>query len=163
MLIGIISDSHDNIWNLAKVFERLKALKVEVVIHCGDFSAPFVLKDLDTLGIPVHGVFGNVDADHFEMARLSFTQLQNVTLHGDIAELNLGGLRIAVNHYPKIAEALAQSGNYDVVAYGHTHIVDNRTIGKCLLINPGEVMGRKGIATFATLDTQSRTVEIHTL
>jgi len=163
MLIGIISDSHDNIWNLSKVLERLKALKVEVLIHCGDFSAPFVLKDLDILGIPVHGVFGNVDADHFEMAKLSFTQLKNITLHGDTAELNLGNLKIAVNHYPKIAEALAQSGSYDVVIYGHTHIVDNRTIGKCILINPGEVMGRKGTVTFATLDTENRNVQIHKL
>ncbi len=163
MIIGIISDSHDNIWNLSKVLEKLRALKIETLIHCGDFSAPFVLKDLDALGIPVHGVFGNVDADHFEMGRLSFTQLKNITLHGDMAELNLGGLKIAVSHYPKIAEALAQSGSYDVVAYGHTHVVDNRVLGKCMIVNPGEVMGRKGTVTFATLDTEKRVIQIHTL
>ena len=85
MKIGIISDSHDNIWNLNRVLKELKTLKVESLIHCGDFSAPFVLKELDMLGIPVHGVFGNVDSDHFEMAKLSFTQLKNITLYGDIA------------------------------------------------------------------------------
>ena len=158
-----MSDSHDNIWNLKKALEVLKALRVEAVLHCGDFSAPFILKDLDTLGIAVHGVFGNVDSDRFEMARLAFTQLKHITLHGDTAELVLGGMKVAMHHFPMLALALAKTGDYDIVVYGHTHVVDHREINKCILINPGEIMGRKGKATFAVLDSSDRTIQIHTV
>lgn len=163
MKVGIISDSHDNIWNLKRVLDALRPIGVEAIIHCGDFSAPFVLKELDEFGCPVHGVFGNVDSDRFEMAKLAFTQLKNVTIHGDIAELNFDGLRICVYHNPKIAEALAHTGNYDVVFCGHTHVHEERAIGNCKLINPGEVMGRKGAPTFAVLDTESKSIDIKRL
>jgi predicted phosphodiesterase len=45
----------------------------------------------------------------------------NVTLHGELTELELGGRKIAVNHYPHIARRLAESRDYDAVFYGHDH------------------------------------------
>ena len=63
MKIGIISDSHDNIWKLEKALETLQS--TDVVLHCGDLIAPFIIKRLKAgLGDrPVHVVWGNNDGD----------------------------------------------------------------------------------------------------
>jgi hypothetical protein len=84
----------------------------------------------------------------------------DVTLHGELAELELGGCRIAVNHYPHIARPLAESGDYDAVFYGHDHTALVERVGDCLLLNPGEVMGRFGRSTFAWYDTETGEADI---
>ena len=49
MLVAIMSDSHDNIWNLRKAVEIIKNSQAGLLIHCGDFIAPFMLKENVTL------------------------------------------------------------------------------------------------------------------
>ena len=50
-------------------------------------------------------------------------------------------------------EALAASGAYDVIIYGHTHHPEISRRGKTLVINPGEACGWiTGQATVAILD-----------
>jgi uncharacterized protein len=163
MKIGIISDSHDHMRNLGRVLARLGEEGVESVIHCGDFCAPFVLKELDGLGVPVHGVFGNVDGDRHLMTRMALTELENIRLHGETAEIELGGWRIGANHYPALAEGLASTGRFDLVVYGHTHRAEMRRVGDCRLVNPGEVMGRLGTVGYAIVDTDAGDVTLHTL
>lgn len=161
MKVGILADSHDHLSNLITARERLREAGVEAAIHCGDFCAPFVLEELQDLGVPVHGVFGNVDGDPYRMEKLAQERLGNIHLHGELAELELGGRSFAVTHYPAIADGLARSGKYDVVCYGHVHDAETRRVGKCLVVNPGEIMGRKGRPTFAVLDTDALEVELH--
>jgi predicted phosphodiesterase len=80
-----------------------------------------------------------------------------VTLHGQLAELELGGLRVAVNHYPEIARRLAESGAYDLVCYGHDHTAhEERLPNGALLLNPGEIMGLYGRSSLAVFETASR-------
>lgn len=163
MKIAILSDSHDHLENLEKVLERVREEGAEAVLHCGDFCAPFILHELDALGVPVHGVFGNVDGDRHLMTRIALTELDHVELHGEVAEIELGGWRIGANHYPVLAEGLAASGRFDLVAYGHTHVAERRKVGDCWLVNPGEIMGRKGSVGFALADTEKGTVELVSL
>jgi uncharacterized protein len=160
MKIALISDSHDHLENLKRVLDRVQSEGAEAVIHCGDFCAPFMLYELDRLGVPVHGVFGNVDGDRHLMTRIALTELENVELHGEVAELELGGWRIAANHYPVLAEGLATSGRFELVGYGHTHQADRRRVGDCWLVNPGEIMGRREPIGFAMVDTEAGTVEL---
>ena len=47
MIVAIMSDSHDNIWNLRKAVDIVKDSQAGLIIHCGDFIAPFMLKELD--------------------------------------------------------------------------------------------------------------------
>ncbi|NQU99088.1 metallophosphoesterase [Candidatus Woesearchaeota archaeon] len=157
MRIGILSDTHDNIWKIDKVFEKMKAEKVEALIHCGDFCAPFVIKKLAELGVPVHCVFGNTD-DRFTTSNV-VQGFENINLYGEIAEFELGGKKFAVNHYPHFAEALAATGKYDVVCYGHNHIKDEKRVGKTLMINPGEGSGVAKSPTFAIYNTEEDKVE----
>jgi len=37
MIIAVMSDSHDNIWNLRKALAIIKEKRAGMIIHCGDF------------------------------------------------------------------------------------------------------------------------------
>ena len=156
MQIAIISDSHDNIWNLRQALTLISDAGAGLIIHCGDFVAPFMLKELDQVGIPVHGVFGNNDGDQYLLTKLSYTSVSRVTLHGLVGQLEVDGARICFTHEPVFAKGLASEKKYDLVCYGHTHEHLSRSIDDTLLLNPGEIMGKEGQPGFCIYDTQQR-------
>lgn len=158
MRVAVLSDIHDNIWNLEKVLKSVAG--AEALVFCGDFCAPFTLAQIvEGFGEVVHVVWGNNDGDKMLLMQ-NANGAGNVTLHGELAELELGGRRIAVNHYPQISRPLAKSGVYDAVFYGHDHIALVEHVGETLLLNPGEVMGRLGKSTFAWYETETGMGEI---
>ncbi|MCS7208947.1 MAG: metallophosphoesterase [Fimbriimonadales bacterium] len=158
MRIGILSDTHDHLENLRRAVDALNDLQVELVLHAGDYVAPFVVNELARLKCRVQGIFGNNDGERLGLAkRLSEVgQVQVQPLF-----LQLEGCRIAMVHEPEPVEAFARSGLYDLVVYGHTHQQELRTVDACLVINPGEVCGwLTGKATCAVVALPERTVEI---
>lgn len=162
MNIAIISDTHDNIWKLEDAMPHLRS--ADAIIHCGDLCAPFMLKRLGE-GLPekpVHIVWGNNDGDPFLISKVasSFPEIQ---IHGQLAQLELDGVRIGVNHYPVIARDLARSGSYDLVCYGHDHTAHESMVGGCLLLNPGELMGLKGKSTLAIVELPGKEINWITL
>jgi putative phosphoesterase len=130
------------------------------VIHCGDLISPFMVHRLGKgmAGKPVHMVWGNNDGDKRAVSKAA-EGYQGFQIYGEFADLELGGLRIAVNHYPEIGRSLAQSDQYDLVCYGHDHQAHDEIIGKTLLLNPGEVMGLFGSSSFVILETEKMTFE----
>ena len=153
MKIAVLSDIHDNIWKLEEVLEGLG--EAQELIFCGDFCAPFSLGMLaEGFRGPIHVVFGNNDGDKLLLSQVA-AKAGNVTLHGEFAELELGGRKIAAIHYPAIAAGLAASGRYDLVCCGHSHKYEANRVGRTLLLNPGEVMGRFGLSTYAIYDTET--------
>jgi len=158
MRIAIMSDSHDNIWKLEKALPHLAA--ADVVLHCGDIIAPFMIIRLikGTGGKPVHLIWGNNDGDKRLLTEVA-ASADNIHLHGDYALLDLDGFRVALNHYPQVARALAESGNYDLVCYGHDHTAHAEWVGNTLLLNPGELMGMNSRSTLAVVDSVSKVVE----
>ncbi|MEO0083560.1 MAG: YfcE family phosphodiesterase, partial [candidate division WOR-3 bacterium] len=62
-VIGIISDTHDNLPNIKRAVKIFNQRKVSLVIHCGDFVAPFTLLTFKELQCPLTGVFGNCDGE----------------------------------------------------------------------------------------------------
>jgi hypothetical protein len=163
MIIAVLSDIHDNIWKLAEATRLIRESQTERIIFCGDFCAPFTLKQLaEETQLPIDAVWGNNDGDQWLLTNLA-AQTGNVTLHGQFAELEIERKKIAVNHYPEIARRVAQSGQFDLVCYGHDHKAHSEQVGETLLLNPGEIMGRFGKSTFALFDTQTchtRQVEV---
>jgi predicted phosphodiesterase len=89
-------------------------------------------------------VFGNNDGDLYRIAA-NARHYENIRLHGELFRGEFDGHRFAMNHYDGIARALAASGEFDVVCYGHNQVFDIARIGATLAINPGAIMG----ATFA--------------
>ncbi len=161
MLIAILSDIHDNVWKLQAALQQMS--QAEALLCCGDLCSPFIvglLADGFPQG-PIHIVFGNNDADLFRITQNAGRYAGRVILHGALAELTLGGKRIALNHYPEIARGLAASGQYDVVCFGHNHQYEVTRYGNCLAINPGPIMGyepgsRQDVtASFVLYDTET--------
>jgi uncharacterized protein len=158
MKLLIISDTHDHVSDIDTVIIATRG-KIDAVIHCGDFCAPFSLKKLADFGLPVHCVWGNTN-DIVGCEKIAKT-LRNVTLHGDVAKLTFDGICFHVNHYPEIAKKAALSGKYEVVLHGHTHVQCIEKIGEALVINPGPVMGEVAFdgaqigPRYVILDTQT--------
>jgi putative phosphoesterase len=159
MKIGIISDSHDNLWRLEEAIQSLNT--VDIVLHCGDLISPFMVHRLakGLEDIPVHLVWGNNDGDKLTVAKIA-ANYPKFKIHGEIAELEFNDFRIAMNHYPEIARGLALSGQYELVCYGHDHTAYQEELGQTLLLNPGEVMGMNGRSTLAIFELEMRRVEL---
>lgn len=159
MKIGIISDSHDNIWRLEEALPYLKT--TDLVLHCGDLISPFVVHQLakGLENIPIHVVWGNNDGDKMTVAKIAQTYT-GFMIHGEFMDLDLNGFRVAMNHYPAIAKKLAQTNQYDLVCYGHDHTAHQEKVGEAILLNPGELMGMNGRSTLAFFDTDTRRVEL---
>jgi len=158
MRIAVLSDIHDNIWNLEKALDRLEG--VEVLLCCGDLCAPFSLKQIqDSFPGPVHAVLGNNDGDPLLLAQVA-SQRERVYLYQPLAEVELDGRKIAVAHYPQIGQALAASRQYDAVFSGHTHRPHTKQANGRLWANPGEVMGRFGEPGFGIYDTVTGEFEL---
>ena len=159
VILAVMSDTHDHIWNVRKALELIQERGAEVIIHCGDYIAPFMLKELDQAHIPVHGVFGNNDGDQYLLTKMSLTELSNITLYGLMGELKLADFRVAFTHYRAVAEGLAASAQFDLVCFGHSHEAFLERGEKTDLLNPGEVMGKDGAPGFYLVETADRTYE----
>ena len=148
MKVAILSDIHDRLDHLQAVLDELHHLEPGAICFLGDFCAPFTLLALaENVPSPIHVVFGNNDGDIFLLCQIA-AKHAHVTLHGQFAELELGGRSIALNHYPEISRRLAESGAYDAVFSGHDHKRYVHRVGKTLWANPGEIMGRFGTVSF---------------
>lgn len=139
MKIGILSDIHDNVWNLRMALTALQ--EVDALICCGDLYSPFVIGLLANgfAARPIHIVFGNNDGDLFKIAQLA-AKWPQVQLHGELFVGEIDGKRFAVNHYPSIATTIDRSA-FDLICYGHDHRFKVMRGGDTLIVNPGTIMG----------------------
>lgn len=158
MLIGIISDSHDNMPLLKKAVEYFNSIPVDMVFHAGDLISPICSQELKKLKMPLAAVFGNNDGEK----RLWREHIKSFgEIHERYYEFVYEGQKILMMHEPDQLEALALSQCYDVIIYGHTHKIDTRTVNKTLIINPGEAGGwLNGKSTLAILKLPQKEVEI---
>ncbi len=158
MKFAVISDTHDNIANFNKVIDFLNKENIKVLLHCGDICNQGVINEaVKNFKGEVQFVRGNGDY-HLEKVP-------------DTLELDVGGKKVAVAHYPDLAKKLAESGKYDLVFYGHTHrpwldrlsFSDGGEEKICLLVNPGELAGQRYKPCFALYDTQTDKLELKIL
>jgi uncharacterized protein len=162
MLIGVISDTHDNLPLVEKAVKRLNVEKVELVLHAGDYTSPFTIPKFKALNCKFIGVFGNNDGDH-ALLRKRFTETQNCEVRGRFAQIDAAGFKIAVLHgdETELLNSLVDCGGFDCVVTGHTHLTVNQAKGRTVVLCPGEVCGYLyGKPTIALLDTVKRVAKI---
>ncbi|MEM3730360.1 MAG: metallophosphoesterase [Candidatus Bathyarchaeia archaeon] len=162
MLIGLISDTHDNLPLVEKAVKRLNEEKVELVLHAGDYVAPFVIPKFGGLKAKLIGVFGNNDGDR-ELLKKRFGENPNLEIRGNFAEISVENSKIALTHGSdgELLKALIESGGFGIVIHGHTHKAEVYQKGKTLVVNPGEVCGYlSGKSTIAILDTLKKDAKI---
>ncbi|MCD6490052.1 MAG: metallophosphoesterase [Thermodesulfobacterium sp.] len=155
MKIAIMSDSHDSIPNLKKAIEICLKENVEKIFHCGDLISPFMVPVLGKFNKEIHLILGNNPGDIYLLTQ-KILDYPNVKLHGESAFLEVDGYRIAMVHYPKVAYAFAKTREYDFIFCGHTHKYEVKVIGKTLIINPGEILGKEGSPSFVILDLKTK-------
>ncbi|BAN89975.1 metallophosphoesterase [Aeropyrum camini] len=163
MLVGVLSDTHDNLALARRAGEVFIGEGVEAVIHLGDYVAPFTLAEL--LGVVggrarFYGVFGNNDGERLGLARIA--EGFGATLLDPPATVTLGGRRLLLLHgfgspenTVEIVDALAASGRWDAVLYGHTHKARIERVGGSLVLNPGDGGGSLEKPSAALLDLEA--------
>ncbi|MFZ4848363.1 MAG: metallophosphoesterase family protein [Caldilinea sp.] len=156
--IAIFSDSHDQVATLRGALAAANAAGAAVLLHCGDLCAPFMLRQIgEQFAGAVHVVFGNNDGDGRLLQSVA-ALFPQITLHGIYAELEIAGRQVALIHYPEPARRIAQSGQLDLVCYGHDHTPLLEGVGRGWLLNPGELLGLQGAPAWALYDTVSGAV-----
>jgi putative phosphoesterase len=162
MLIGAISDSHDNLPQIEKAVQALNNQKVGLVLHAGDYVAGFVIPKFKALNCKLIGVFGNNDGDH-ELLKKRFSETNNCTIHDRFTTETIEGYRVALlhGHETELLNAIIDSESFDAVIHGHSHNMGIERKGKTLSINPGELCGYlTGKPTVAILDTDKNVAKI---
>jgi predicted phosphodiesterase len=106
MLIAILSDIHDNIPKLRAAVDHIQ--RVDALLCGGDLCSPFIVDELAQFPRQIHVVFGNNDADLFRITQKAAAANQDrspedqIRLHGEFFEGELGGKRIALIHFEQI-------------------------------------------------------------
>jgi uncharacterized protein len=154
MLIGIFSDTHDNLPQIERAILEFAKRKVDAVLHAGDIVAPFAAKLIATITVPVYIIYGNNDGEKTGLKTV-LPQIQT----GPV-EIKLGGRCIAMAHdFSQIPPTMETKA--EILVAGHTHQAFVKIDKKKMYINPGECGGwLKGRSTVAILDTEKMQVEI---
>jgi hypothetical protein len=159
MRIGLMADTHDHLTATAELLGRMTAAGVGMVLHAGDFCAPFSLRPFAEAAVALAGVFGRNDGDH-EGLRAAAAANVGMEIYESPHSLEIGDRRILLVH--DIGDVHQRSlAAHHYVVHGCVHQVEMKERGESLLINPGEACGWVyGSATAAILDLDTREVEI---
>ena len=160
-MIGIVSDSHDNLVMIRRAVGLFNDTGCDLVIHAGDFVAPFAAAELRNLRCPVKAVYGNCDGEKAGLAK-AFEGL------GEIRKAPLtfthAGLKFVVSHLDGPVPRYLATIPCDVLVFGHTHKPLSEQREGVLVINPGEAGGwLRGKSTVALLDPPKMAVDIFEL
>ncbi len=154
MLIGIFSDTHDNLRQIERALICFKERGVEAILHAGDIVAPFAAKLIASIPVPLHIIYGNNDGE-----KKGLKAVLPQIARGPIL-IPFEDCPIAMAHdFSQIPPSLQQQAR--VLVAGHTHVASVKTENDKLWINPGECGGwLKGRSTVAILDIKLFTAEI---
>ncbi len=161
MIVGIMADTHDRLPIVDKAVKVLNEKNVELVLHAGDYIAPFVISHFKPLTAKFIGVFGNNDGEKNGLEK-KFKEI-NAQIRGNFARVTVEGLRIALLHgsEEELLRSLINVESHDIIIHGHTHQAKIFRKGKTLVINPGEVCGYLTEEhTLALLNSQTKEVKI---
>ena len=160
MIIGVVSDTHNNLKNVEKIIEIFNHKRVELVIHTGDITQAKTLKLFNSLKCPLIGVWGNNDRSEVGLKEvccdLGFS-FQEPPMLRKIRDKN-----IAIFHEPDPINSFIKSNEntIDMIIHGHTHRYRNETIDGIAFFNPGESAGIfEGKNSIGILDTEDLRTE----
>jgi putative phosphoesterase len=159
MVIGIISDTHDNLSAVQLVQSFFLNRGIKYVFHCGDLTNPSLIPYLSAWKVIF--VAGNMDQS-FEPIRQALEDEDQENWSGQLYTGMIHNSQIAMAHgnVEGQIEALIQSQKYDYVFHGHTHERRDERIGKTRVINPGPLGGIRstpGSICVLDLDTDQAT------
>jgi putative phosphoesterase len=155
MRIGVMSDTHGDVWAARDAVRVFEDHQVHLVLHCGDVGAN-VMQEMR--GMTSHFVRGNTDsAEGLQQALSSDKQ----TFHGHIGELEFAGRKIAFLHGDdeRMMRDLISSQKWDLICFGHTHKTSQALCGKTMVLNPG-ALHRTAEPSVAIVKVPEMTVKV---
>ena len=154
MILGIIADTHDNLPKIKKAVELFNKKYTKLVLHAGDWVAPFSVFNFNKLNCKYLGIYGNNDGEKDGLKEKSLGKIKEGPL-----ELEQFGKKILITHDLTKTNL---TKNYDIVIFGHTHKPEIYTKNSSLFINPGECCGwLTGQSNVVILDLISMSAKIH--
>jgi hypothetical protein len=152
MLLGILSDTHDQLERTRIAVDLLRGEGAEALIHCGDLMTPPIVAVCAAL--PCYFVFGNNDADLPEL-RQAMAEAERAICLGWGGTITLAKRRIAVTHGHRLAEVrgLLETAP-DYLFTGHSHLANDWREGPTRRINPGALY-RAREYTVALMDLET--------
>lgn len=162
MLIGIIADIHDNLLNLEKCLNWCRDNKLEKIICCGDVCNAETLRFLSE-NFPQEIFLVDGNGETFTEADIK--SLKNINYCHEIGVKEIGGLNLGFCHrQQEVEKVIARSSeNLDFIFMGHSHKPWLEKRGQTFLANPGNISGTFYQATFATLDTKDKKLDLKIL
>lgn len=155
--VAVIADSHDNLRTIRRAVAVINEWGADLVVHCGDYVAPFTAEPFRKLDAPLCGVFGNNDGDRAALKK-AYADIGNI--NPDPHRFTFEGLSILITHKPRVAREAAAGAGYDLIAFGHDHHVRVEH-GESLVICPGELGGWvTGRASLALVEVRIGAVDI---
>jgi len=140
VLVGVVSDTHNNIKNIKKIIHLFNEQQVDLVIHTGDISKAATLKIFSNLDCPLVGVFGN--NDRIEEGLEEVCKDYNFMFREPPLSLILENKKIAVFHEPDLIEGhIKDNQDTNLILHGHTHRYKEEIIDGIIYFNPGESAG----------------------
>jgi hypothetical protein len=131
---------------------------VGMVLHAGDYCAPFVLRPFEETKLSLAGVYGNNDGD--KQGLLTRAQSAFGTeLFDSPHSFEIGGQRLLLVH--DIGDVQQRSiESHSIVVHGGTHKQEMKSRADTLIVNPGEACGWLfGTPSAAILDLDTKQVE----
>ncbi|MCE5213585.1 MAG: metallophosphoesterase [Methanobacterium sp.] len=137
-MIGLMSDSHDNLPAIEAAIEYFNQEQVDLVIHAGDLISPFTARQFMKLKTPFTAIYGNNDGERAGLREA----YKKMCILEDFKEISVNNRKLAVIHGTNqaLVESLSCCKKYDVIIKGHTHEVEIIK-EESLIINPGETCG----------------------
>jgi putative phosphoesterase len=134
MLIGILSDTHDQVLRTKEAVATMVAHGAQALIHCGDITIAEVVYECSIQ--PAFFVFGNCDFDRTGL-RLAIDRIGGTCLEqGGL--ISLGERRIAITHGHSDSEVRRLADlEPEYLFFGHSHRTTDVQKGPTRWINPG--------------------------
>ena len=140
MLVGVVSDTHNNIKNIENIINIFNKEDVDLVIHTGDISKAETLSLFSRLDCPMVGVFGN--NDRFEKGLKEVCYEYNFNFQDPPLSLTLEDKKIAIFHEPELIDRyIKEHIDVQLIIHGHTHRYREETLNDIIFFNPGESAG----------------------
>jgi len=157
--IGIIADTHDRLEKIEKAVAFFNSNRLDLVIHAGDYIAPFTSRAFSDLQAEMVGVFGNNDG---ERKGLITAYKEIARIHEPPHTFKADKRSITVTHMDERLESLLAKN--DIVIYAHSHRYEIKKEKNKLLINPGECCAYlTGMSSVVLLDTDAMEANVFDL
>jgi predicted phosphodiesterase len=141
-MLGVIANSDGRAESVSAAMNLFRGGGAEFVVHCGDIGGRHVL---DALGaVPSGFVWGDRDADRMGLMRYGHSV--GVECLGIMGDFDFAGKRVVVVHGEdrKLLRRLLDEQQHDYLLCGHDLQVEDYTVGKTRVLNPGPLYGAAG-------------------